>query len=91
MIYQSFAYLYDELMNEAPYGEWMDFFKQKQSLYAPNANSVLDLACGTGEITIRLQEAGFNVTGVDLSEDMLTVAQQKASEKGLLFHYSNKI
>lgn len=82
MMYQSFAYLYDALMDEAPYDEWMALFKRKQSLYAPHAQTVLDLACGTGEITIRLLENGFDVTGVDLSADMLTVAQQKVSEKG---------
>jgi len=89
MSYQSFAYLYDSLMDEAPYEEWMDYFLRMKSKYHPNGNKVLDLACGTGSMTIRLAKAGIDVTGVDLSEDMLAVAHEKLTSEGYqipLFH-----
>ena len=44
---------------------------------------LLDLACGTGELSVRFAKQGFNVTGVDLSSDMLSVARAKAEDLGL--------
>jgi SAM-dependent methyltransferase len=44
---------------------------------------VLELACGTGRITIPLAEKGLRVTGIDLSPEMLAEARKKAAEKGL--------
>ncbi|WP_062355677.1 class I SAM-dependent DNA methyltransferase [Bacillus kwashiorkori] len=82
MAYESFAYLYDQLMDEAPYDAWLTFFKTMQETHFSSCKNVLDLACGTGEMSIRLHEAGYNVTGVDLSEDMLAVASEKAITKG---------
>ncbi|MCK9907056.1 class I SAM-dependent methyltransferase, partial [Frankia sp. Cpl3] len=45
---------------------------------------ILDLACGTGRISIPLAEAGHQVTGLDLSTEMLARAEQKAKERGVL-------
>lgn len=79
MIYQGFAYIYDQLMKDAPYDEWVSFINESISLFNPGAKRLMDVGCGTGEITIRLAQQRFDVTGVDLSEDMLTVAQSKLS------------
>ncbi|MFK2824435.1 class I SAM-dependent methyltransferase [Bacillus sp. B190/17] len=81
MTYERFAHIYDFLMGDAPYEEWMVFFQRHAS--ALSGKEVLDLACGTGEFTWRLAEAGWEVTGVDLSDSMLFVARQKAEEKNL--------
>ncbi|WP_066064030.1 class I SAM-dependent DNA methyltransferase [Neobacillus soli] len=87
MSYEQFAYLYDELMKDAPYDEWVQFVKEKCLKYSvtngSTAPQLLDLACGTGELSVRFAENGFQVTGVDLSEDMLAVAQAKAEEAGV--------
>ncbi|WP_203361683.1 class I SAM-dependent methyltransferase [Bacillus sp. REN10] len=83
MTYQRFAYVYDFLMQDVPYEEWLRFFEQHTASVA--GKKVLDLACGTGELTWRLASAGWDVTGVDLSEDMLMMAREKAAEKGLSF------
>jgi len=48
-----------------------------------SGGEVLDLACGTGRISIPMAQAGVRVTGVDLSTDMLELAKQKAGELGL--------
>ncbi len=45
---------------------------------------ILDLACGTGRVTIPLAEAGLSVTGLDLSVEMLRRAEKKAAERGVL-------
>ncbi|MGX6442820.1 class I SAM-dependent DNA methyltransferase [Neobacillus sp. K501] len=83
MSYEKFAYLYDELMQDAPYDEWVRFVKEKLVQYQINGKSLLDLACGTGELSVRFAKEGFNVTGVDLSSDMLSVAQAKSQQAGL--------
>lgn len=71
------ARIYDLLMEDAPYGKWVEFTKKMVHRFKPDAQSMLDVGCGTGEITHRLQQEGFQMTGIDLSSDMLTVAQQK--------------
>lgn len=83
MSYEQFAYLYDELMQDAPYEEWVRFVKEKLDKYQVGGKNLLDLACGTGELSVRFAKEGFSVTGVDLSADMLAVAQAKAQEEGL--------
>ncbi len=83
MTYGRFAYLYDELMKDVPYDDWIKLIEEKSQAHGLKGNKVLDLACGTGELSIRLASLGFDVTGVDLSEDMLTVAQAKALEQGV--------
>ncbi len=78
MSYQRFAYLYDELMEDAPYTEWLDFVKTSASKHLEDGKRFLDVGCGTGSMTILLAKEGFDVTGVDLSTDMLMVAKEKA-------------
>ncbi|MBU8905615.1 class I SAM-dependent DNA methyltransferase [Desertibacillus haloalkaliphilus] len=83
MSYQAFAYLYDQLMSEAPYDEWLRYTYKVDSAYGNSGKRVLDVGCGTGAVTTLLAKQGYDVTGVDLSEDMLTVAQEKVGEAGL--------
>lgn len=84
MAYQQFAYLYDDLMKDSPYNEWEALFKRRMRRYGDTEmKRILDIGCGTGELTVRLGLADYHVTGVDLSADMLTVAYDKASSHGL--------
>lgn len=83
MSYGKFAYLYDQLMQDVPYDKWAELVTEKAKKYEVTGDRLLDLGCGTAELSVRLSESGFHVTGVDLSEDMLAVAQAKANEKGL--------
>lgn len=87
MTYGGFAYLYDELMKDVPYDQWVEKTIRSKEKYQPDAINILDVACGTGQLSIKLAEAGFNVTGIDLSEDMLSVAHTKTVEKGLSIPY----
>jgi ubiquinone/menaquinone biosynthesis C-methylase UbiE len=83
MTYARFAYLYDDLMKDVPYQDWVHFLDVQMTRYGVSGMKILDLACGTGELSVRLAAEGYEVTGVDLSLDMLAVAQEKAAEKGL--------
>lgn len=84
MSYQQLATLYDSLMTDAPYQQWVEFteffLKKEQDKITEN---ILDLGCGTGQVTWRLAEKGYQLTGVDLSEDMLVEAASHAHEKNL--------
>ncbi|MFC6180877.1 class I SAM-dependent DNA methyltransferase [Lactiplantibacillus daowaiensis] len=75
MIYQTFAELYDELFDPAMYQQWLDFVRRQ---LPDQTGEVLELACGTGRLAVLLAQAGYHVTGFDLSDNMLALAQQHA-------------
>ncbi|TDF96778.1 class I SAM-dependent DNA methyltransferase [Paenibacillus piri] len=79
MAYDEFAFYYDRLMEDMPYDEWLGFLRQCWDKYG-QPRSIADLGCGTGSIAIPLAEQGFEVFGIDLSEDMLAVARDKSDE-----------
>jgi ubiquinone/menaquinone biosynthesis C-methylase UbiE len=88
MTYESFAYWYDTLMNEAPYDAWQSFVQKKLKVYGrQGAKRILDVGCGTGELAVRLAKEGFLVTGVDLSENMLAIAQAKAEAQQVTIEF----
>lgn len=74
--YQKFAYVYDELMADMPYSDWLSFAHTAWEHYG-KPETVVDLGCGTGSLTIPLVSSGLTVTGIDLSSDMLSVARQR--------------
>ena len=78
--YKALAESYDRLTRDVDYKATVDFYFEilKRENLAPR--SAVDLACGTGSVTALLARRGLIVTGVDLSEQMLTVAQQKTQE-----------
>ncbi len=78
MQYGGFAEVYDTLMRDVDYGAWATYIA---GFLVPGA-SVAECACGTGELTVRLAAEGFSVTGLDISDDMLRVAQEKARLRG---------
>ncbi|RSD24140.1 class I SAM-dependent DNA methyltransferase [Mesobacillus subterraneus] len=78
MSYERFAYLYDQLMQDVPYDEWVRMVEAYKEKFHIDGMKLLDLACGTGELSVRFAQKGYDVTGADLSPDMLSVAQSKA-------------
>ena len=71
---------YDELYRDKDYGAEYDVLESIfDDLFAGSVNRVLDLGCGTGNHSIELAKRGFEVTGVDLSASMLSLAEKKAA------------
>ena len=81
--YISLAESYDRLTNDVDYAAVVDFYFQILAREGLKPRTAVDLACGTGSVTMLLAQKGLAVTAVDLSEDMLCVASQKAMEAGL--------
>lgn len=80
--YTSIAAVYDKLNSEVNYSAYADYIERKFSLFAKEKPlSVLDLACGTGSMTAELAARGYDMTGIDLSEEMLAIARAKCDEK----------
>ena len=81
MAYGEFAKIYDELINEdINYDEMVDRILEICNSYNVELNDYLDIACGTGNVTIRIAKYFKNIYGVDLSEDMLREAFDKFKE-----------
>ncbi|MBE7033236.1 MAG: class I SAM-dependent methyltransferase [Ruminococcaceae bacterium] len=84
-MYNDFAYVYDRLINDVDYKEWADYYFKIFQRYGLNPKLGLDLGCGTGNLTLELANRGIEMTGVDLSEDMLMVAREKSEGKDILY------
>lgn len=77
-MYQNFASKYDALMTNADYKKRTEYLCSLFSAYGKKPKLLLDLACGTGEFSVRFAKKGISVIGVDISEDMLYIASEKA-------------
>lgn len=78
--YTALAYVYDTLMWDIDYPTWVSYIKEIWGKFDFEPETILDLGCGTGNISSLLYKDGYDVIGVDISEDMLTVAKNKAVE-----------
>jgi ubiquinone/menaquinone biosynthesis C-methylase UbiE len=76
--YHALAVSYDRLTNDVNYRQTVDFYKEILLREGCRPRTAVDLACGTGSVTVLLAQEGLQVIGVDLSVEMLCVAQQKA-------------
>ena len=77
------APLYDLLMTGVPYEDWVAYLRQLLATREAHPRQVLDLACGTGNVTLLLAQEGYDVTGVDIAPNMIAVAKRKAEALGL--------
>lgn len=78
--YESFARVYDELMDNVPYEEWAKVYVDLLKRNGVADGLVCELGCGTGNMTMRLAQAGYDMIGIDNSEEMLLIAREKAEE-----------
>ena len=94
-IYQDFAEVYDELMDNTPYVFWGERLEQLIRKYGVSTsgrdagsvldserNLVVDLGCGTGTLTELMYQKGYDMIGVDVSEAMLNIALKKKEKSG---------
>ncbi len=80
--YTSFASVYDTFMDNVPYGEWGGYIYTLLCRYGVKSGIILDLGCGTGTMTEILAGYGYDMIGVDNSEDMLELAMEKRIASG---------
>ena len=78
--YEALANCYDRLTWDVPYEKVLAFYEALLSNVGARPKTVVDLGCGTGSMAALLAERGYRVTGVDLSEDMLTQAWEKCMD-----------
>ena len=78
--YHELAQSYDRLTNDVDYDATVDFYYEILKQEGLTPRTAVDLACGTGSVALRLAQKGLQVTAVDMSWQMLMVAQQKAVE-----------
>lgn len=77
--YGPLARRYDALTRDVDYAAWADYLQKHFARAGGKIGSVVDLACGTGSLTLALSRRGYTVTGVDLSPDMLALAADKCA------------
>ena len=84
MIYDLLAPFYDAINEDIDYGKWADFIEAvfKREMSAP-PDLVLDLGCGTGKMTLELARRGYDMTGIDISPEMLDIAHTAAENEKL--------
>lgn len=75
--YTSFAEVYDMFMDNVPYEEWSRYLTELLKEYRIEEGVVCELGCGTGKMTRLLADAGYDMIGVDMSEDMLAIASME--------------
>ncbi len=78
--YEFLAGSYDALTQDVDYPRWCDYIEGHFSRLKRPVKTVLDLACGTGSLTLELCRRGYAVTGVDLSSEMLSLAEEKCRD-----------
>lgn len=81
------APLYDELMFGVPYDDWVSYLHKLWERWEESPHRVLDLACGTGNVSEILSKEGCEVVGVDIAPAMIAEARRKAAEHGLPIQY----
>ncbi len=81
--FTSIAPYYDELMQDINYELWVDYVEELFQLLSVRPQKILDIGCGTGNPTLIFARRGYEMVGMDYSEEMLKVAREKSE------HFSN--
>lgn len=76
-MYNEFASLYDELMTDIDYKEWYMYIENIFHRFGKEPKSILEMACGTGNLSYYLSMKGYDLTCFDLSSEMLSIAYNK--------------
>ena len=80
-IYADFASVYDILMEDIPYDQWADYIEKILKRHGIEKGLLLELGCGTGTMTRKMADKGYDMIGIDISEDMLSVARERSTGK----------
>ena len=83
--YTGFAGVYDRFMEDVPYEQWRDIIVKELKNALIQDGLLLDLGCGTGTLTRMLADEGYDMIGVDGSEEMLMEAREKTDGTDILY------
>lgn len=83
--YTGFAHVYDRFMDDVPYRHWAEQTCKILNEQGIHTGIIADLGCGTGVFTELLNACGFDMIGIDSSEDMLGIAMERANGNGILY------
>ena len=85
--YTGFAAFYDEFMDNVPYDDWAEYLHGLLKKNGLETGIICELGCGTGKMTRRLKEKGYDMIGVDSSPDMLQLARgkEKPGDESILY------
>lgn len=85
--YEGFAEVYDVFMDDVDYDNWVDYIEKIWNMNNLKPKLIAELGCGTGNVTERLGAKGYDMIGIDISEDMLAEAREKSMENqnGVLY------
>lgn len=89
-MYNDFAAIYDSFMDNVPYEMWCEQTLAILRTYGISSGIIAELGCGTGTLTEMLAEKGFDMIGIDVSQEMLMEAMQKKYESGHDILYLNQ-
>lgn len=81
--YTGFAALYDLFMDNIPYEKWGEYLKSLLLQHGIKNGILLDIGCGTGNITEHLAKSGYDMIGIDNSDEMLSIALEKKEQSNL--------
>lgn len=89
--YADLAAIYDKMI-DVKYDDWVKFIEEyfRGKSITIKGKKTLELGCGTGNMTLRLKEKGMEMTALDISDDMLTAAHEKAFEKRIKINFLNQ-
>ncbi|WP_313758965.1 methyltransferase domain-containing protein [Tissierella sp.] len=76
-MYDKFANIYDELMMDFNYEDWFNYIEEIFKRYDKKPNRIIEMACGTGNLSYYLAKKGYTLTCFDLSDNMLSQAYEK--------------
>lgn len=88
--YESFSEVYDTFMEDTPYDEWVEYIEKIWQKFSSKPKLIAELGCGTGNITGRLAQKGYDMIGIDLSDSMLAKARQKSKDNKHNILYLNQ-
>ena len=82
-VYSAFAEIYDQVMRDVDYDSWAQYILTLCKRFDIKVQKILELACGTGSLALRLAKNRYEVVGIDFSEQMLKQARKKFKQEGL--------
>ena len=79
--YSELAEIYDQIMDHVNYVSWANYISSIFGRFQIKVTDILELACGTGNLSIELRKLGYRITGMDISPPMLSIAARKFKER----------